>query len=140
MSRWRVTFWLDDQKTEDVEVGKIVLDLKRKRQFISTVRAGLRLVTSLRAGDTSVLFELFPHLAETLKPAPSAPNSGDLERLIQNTIQASVKQAVLELPSLPAGELVAAPVKKPSAPVLETKAAPLADANAICDNFLAFLQ
>jgi hypothetical protein len=129
---------------QDVEMEVILTNfiqqLKTDRQFVTVIKAALRLYGSLKARDLSVLYELFPWIKEAIQadnpPAPAAPDSGNLERLINSAI----KKAVLELPSLPAGELVAAPRKKPSAPVLETKAAPLADASTIADGFLNFIQ
>ena len=90
MSRWRVTFWLDDQIDRDWKIGEMIRDLKKQRQFTSAVRDGIRLIVDLRAGRTDVLFELFPLLAEQLKAsaAPPPPDTSGLERKIDQLQQA----------------------------------------------------
>jgi hypothetical protein len=101
MSRWRMTFWLDDQNERDYAVGQAVVALKAQRKFVSTVRDGIRLIVDLRAGRTDVLFELFPHLADRLQPPPPAPDTSELERKIEQLQQAIVNNA-LALPAPPA--------------------------------------
>lgn len=144
MSRWRVTFWLDDQKPDDFSIGKTVLELKQKRQFARAVKDGIRLITSLRAGNTDVLFELFPHLEAQLEKrfAPATPpNSDEMKRQIEAAVQAGVEQAMLNMPSLPSTPLVGAPLKPYNAPpVAAIKAAAAPSVDEIHDNFMAFLQ
>lgn len=138
MSRWRVTFWIDDRKTDELAIGQQVLELKKKRQFARVVKDGIRLITSLRAGQTDVLFELFPHLEGQLasKSIPP-PDSGDLERLVDRAAQQAAERVLLQMPSLPATALVAAPIKPSTQPKAQIKQAAVADASTIADNFLA---
>ena len=85
MSRWRVTFWLDDEKESDWAVGQSIRALKLERKFVGTVRDGIRLIVDLRAGRTDTLFSMFPWLLDTLKPTPAPPSptdTGALERKI----------------------------------------------------------
>lgn len=142
MSRWRVTFWLDDQKADEFKIGKTVLELKKKRQFARVVKDGIRLITSLRAGQTDVLFELFPHLeGQLVSNTPTPPDSGDLEKMVTRAATIAAQQVVMHMPSLPATPLVGAPIKQPSAaPVATIKAAQAVDASTIADNFMLSFQ
>lgn len=141
MSRWRVTFWIDDKKPDELTIGQQVLELKKKRQFARVVKDGIRLITSLRAGQTDVLFELFPHLEGQLASKSSTPpDSGDMERIADRAAQQAAERVLLQMPSLPATALVAVPIKPSAAPVATIKAAQAADASTIADNFLACFQ
>jgi hypothetical protein len=92
MSRWRVTFWLDDQKELDWSVGQSIKSLKLERKFVSAVRDGIRLIVDLRAGRLDVLFELFPWTRDAL-PGSTLPPSGDGE--LRREIQ-EMKRLILE--------------------------------------------
>lgn len=99
-----------------------ILRLKGERKFATAIKNGLRLIGSLQEHDLSVLYELFPWIGEAIRgdlpPAPSAPDSGDLERQISAAVQVGVQQAIMNLPAqLPASPMVAAPLK-PSAGTL----------------------
>lgn len=59
-------FWLDALKAEERDLADWCEELRDNRQFTPTVRIGLRLVRSLQAGHTDVLFELFPAIREKL--------------------------------------------------------------------------
>lgn len=64
-------FQLRVDHPEDSHVAEI-LDFKRgQRAEVTTIRNGVRLLWALENGDTSVLFEMFPHLKPQL--APSTP-------------------------------------------------------------------
>ncbi len=122
MSRWRMTFWLDDENERDYEVGQAIVSLKAQRKFVSTIRDGVRLIMDLRAGRTGVLFELFPHLESTLKPtAAPPPDNGKLEREIADLKRLITEQGGIAAP--PAGY----PVMKPSGSGIQ----PLKGANAV---------
>ena len=135
-------FWLYSDIELDLRLMEFIAYLKRTRQFATYIKRGLKLLWTLQEGDLTYLFELFPQLAERLNPPPSAPNAGDLERMIQGAVHTSVKAAMLEMPSLPATIPAAAPLKQSSivAPALVASAAPVADAATIADDFLAFIQ
>lgn len=105
-------FWLRTDREGDTRLMEFIQYCKSTRQFARKVRDGLRLIWSLSEGNTSVLFELFPHLEEILKPppAPSAPDSGDLKQQIEIAVQAGVQKALItkfseaiELPAPPVG-------------------------------------
>lgn len=64
--RERFMFWLDLNKPEEYQIAEIVFELKQQRSFAQTVRDGIRLIVSLRAGKLDVLFELFPWIQHTL--------------------------------------------------------------------------
>jgi len=105
---------------QDVDMELILTDfilrLKGERKFATVVKNGLRLMGSLMEKNLSVLLELFPWIEAAIltsapKP-PSAPDSGNLERLIQGAVQSSVQQALMNMPSLPATTPVAAPLKQ----------------------------
>jgi hypothetical protein len=101
MSRWRMTFWLDDQNERDYAVGQAIAALKTERKFVSTVRDGIRLMLDLRAGRTDVLFELFPHLANTLHPPVPLSNTREIEYRLEQLQQAVLNHA-RPLPAAPA--------------------------------------
>jgi len=68
-------FWLYHDLHEDIRLMEFIQYCKATRQFARVVRDGIRLIWSLRDGNTEVLFELFPHLQRQFKP--------DAEELIE---------------------------------------------------------
>lgn len=60
--RLQYMFWLNLDKPDQASIAAIIEDLKEARSFAKTIRDGIRLITSLQRGDTSVLLELFPLL------------------------------------------------------------------------------
>lgn len=149
MNRFRprreVKMWLYLDKSDEEKLAGYVAYLKKTRKLAKAIRDGLRLIWSLGEGDTTILFELFPaiekQLVERFTPPPtSTPN--EMQRQIEIAVEAGVQKALVQLPALPAGPLVAAPPIKPSivAPVATITAAKPLDAGEIADNFLAFLQ
>jgi hypothetical protein len=91
---------------------------------------------SLGEGNTAILYELFPWLQTQNALKQPASDTENLERQI-----ADLKQIMLEQ----GGHKPQAtnyPLLKPSntPPVVVPKSAPVADAGAIADNFLAFIQ
>lgn len=67
--RERFNFWLDLSKQVEYDLADAIHQLKHTRQFASTVRDGLRLILTLRLGDTSVLESLFPGIVKQLVAA-----------------------------------------------------------------------
>lgn len=61
-------FWLYHDRDEDSRLMEFIQYCKSTRQFAKVVRDGIRLIWSLREGNTSVLFELFPHLERQFNP------------------------------------------------------------------------
>lgn len=59
-------FWLDIERDSEADLNDLVVDLKRRRSFVSTVRDGIRLIADLRQGQTTVLCELFPWITGEL--------------------------------------------------------------------------
>lgn len=116
MSRWRVNFWLDDTKPDELAVGQVVLELKKKRQFAGVIRDGIRLITSLRDHQIDVLLSLFPWVEDAIRarmPAPtSAPDTGDLQRQIADLKRVIMQQGIAAPP------VDGYPVMKPSANTL----------------------
>ena len=62
--RLRVLFWLNSEREIDLQLKQYIEDLKSKRKFVKTVRDGLLLIKTLRDGDTSVLYRMFPLLQQ----------------------------------------------------------------------------
>ena len=60
MARGRFTFWLNYDKDEEFLLAEEIDGLKHNRQFVRTIRNGIRLIGDLRKGRVDVLFELFP--------------------------------------------------------------------------------
>ena len=60
-------FWLDTMKQADSWLDEQIEILKGKRQYSRAVRDGLRLFLDLKAGRTTVLFELFPMLKSQIE-------------------------------------------------------------------------
>lgn len=65
--REKFWFWLDISRDEDFEIADTISELKRERTFTQTIRDGIRLVVSLRAGRIDVLEELFPAIVERIR-------------------------------------------------------------------------
>src|SRR5690349_10416459 len=61
-------FWLYHDRDDDSRLMEFIQYCKSTRQFAKVVREGIRLIWSLREGNTSVLFELFPHLERQFNP------------------------------------------------------------------------
>jgi hypothetical protein len=61
-------FWLYHDRDEDSRLMDFIQYCKSTRQFARVVRDGIRLIWSLREGNTAVLFELFPHLERQFNP------------------------------------------------------------------------
>jgi hypothetical protein len=113
--RCQFRFWLEPAKPDQYALGMELKNLKSQRRYLPTVRNALRLFLDLRAGRTDVLCELFPWIVDKLKPPPAPSDSGDIQRQIEAAVEAGVQKAMLSLPALPAGELVAAPRKESAA-------------------------
>ena len=75
--RWKFMFWLDDLKSDELELIQEIDQLKAARSFVSSVRDGLRLIIDLRSGRTDILFDLFPLLKDRLLPTPASGGSGE---------------------------------------------------------------
>ena len=76
MARKRFNFWLEDKRPDDWQVNELITTLKRAGQFTRAIREGLRLWVDLRAGNTAVLCELFPFIADKLTPPTTTPTAG----------------------------------------------------------------
>jgi hypothetical protein len=80
--RLRFTFWLDMRKTDEAQLAETIETLKLNRSFAATIRDGIRLICDLRAGQTDVLFELFPWI----KDAPQSVSTMPVDRGFQEQI------------------------------------------------------
>lgn len=140
MARFKYKFWLDGGKDDELLLTDEIDQLKKKRLFTATLRDGIRLIINLRAGHLDVLVELFPWIGDVLKPA----NSPDTDSLRSEI--AELKQMIREQGrAIPDSRDVGLPLFKSvgaaaPAPTVAVKAASVADAGAIADNFLAFIQ
>ncbi len=128
---------------QDIDMEVVLTDfvtrLKKERKFVTVIKSALRLYGSLQERDLSVLYELFPWIGEAikadqLKPPPSPPDSGELQQQISAAVAVGVREAMMNMPSLPATIPVAKSASAP--PKVETKTAPKMSADAIADNFL----
>lgn len=99
-------FWLYHDRDEDSRLMEFIQYCKATRQFAKVVRDGIRLVWSLREGNTAVLFELFPHLERQFKP--------DAEELIEQFRQMLLQHQAAPEPQ-PAQVGVGAEQGKPKA-------------------------
>lgn len=79
MTRYRFSFWLDSRKSDEKGLHQLVNNLKAERQFTSAIRDGLRLICDLRAGNTDVLYELFPNLRPPV--VINGGGGGDLQEI-----------------------------------------------------------
>jgi hypothetical protein len=129
-------FWLYHDLNEDKRLMEFIRFCKTTQQFACMVRNGLRLMWSLGEGDTSVLYELFPWTRPQVALLPSVPDTESLERQIADLRQIMLQQGTVKTPYANYPMLPASGA--PPAPTI--KSAPVADAGAIVDNFLAFLQ
>lgn len=74
------TFWLDIRKPAERWLEEQIEALKKQRKFSQYVRDGLRLMIDLSACKTDVLVELFPWIADRLRPAET-PAADEFELL-----------------------------------------------------------
>lgn len=104
---------------------RLVERLKAKRQLSRAFREGLQLWADLQAGNTDVLFRLFPLLREKLQPiaAPPPGGGGELDEIKTMLEIALAKHSkdeyTMQPPALPAttGKLLS--TKAFSAPVFD---------------------
>jgi hypothetical protein len=129
--------WLYWDIPEDIELMNLIAVMKSAKKFTYCFRNGLRLMWSLMAGETGFLLELFPWIADAIRSQVTlAQDNSDLEQQIADLKRIMLEQGSLKAPSSNY------PVMKPPAksPTIEIKSAPAADAGAIADNFLEFIQ
>lgn len=83
--RLRFNFWLDIRRDEEYVVAEQIQLLKSQRAFAKTIRDGIRLICDLRAGNISVLLELFPFVQAKLasQTVSSSTDNSDLKHEIE---------------------------------------------------------
>lgn len=117
--------------------------LAGQKKLTAKIKTALTLLAQLEVGNMEMLDRMFPQIREQSKSS-TPPDTNNLERQIELAVQAGIEKAMQNFPALPAGKLVAAPPLKQLAgsapPTVAVKAAPVADAGAIVDNFMAFIQ
>lgn len=86
-------FWLYHDRDEDSRLMEFIQYCKSTRQFARVVRDGIRLIWSLREGNTTILFELFPHLERQFNPDAETLIAEFREMLLANRA-APVQQAL----------------------------------------------
>ena len=129
-------FWLYHDLAEDKRLMEFISFCKTTQQFARMVRNGLRLMWSLGEGETFVLYELFPWTRPSAAIQSPAPDTEKLEQQI-----ADLKRIMLEQGSISVSPASYPMLKSSSAaPAVTIKNAPVADAGAIADDFLAFIQ
>lgn len=77
--RWQVRFWLDGDKLDQLDLGKWIHSLKCSQKFAPTVRNALTLYRELMAGETTMLYQMFPDIKP--KPAPLPMPSPVIEEM-----------------------------------------------------------
>jgi hypothetical protein len=129
-------FWLYHDLDEDKRLMEFIRFCKTTQQFACMVRNGLRIMWSLGEGNTAVLYELFPWIQTQSTLTTSAPDTENLERQIADLKRIMLEQGTAKTPH------TTYPMLQSSiaAPAVTLKTAPVADASAIADNFLAFIQ
>ncbi|MEO8609531.1 MAG: hypothetical protein ABI690_16690 [Chloroflexota bacterium] len=134
--RKEIKMWLYRDKADESRLIDFVQYCKQTRQLARVLRNGIRLMWSLGEGNTEILYELFPWLQTQAALIPPAPDTENLERQIADLKQIILQQGSISVPSAgyPLMKQIGAP------PVVTPKNAPAADAGAIADNFLAFIQ
>lgn len=96
--RLRFPFWLDMHKPDERALADQIELLKNDRSFAATVRNGLRLMLDLRAGNTTVLLELFPHVRGQLGRASGGSGDDDLKRELQRLQDLIMQQGNIGTP------------------------------------------
>lgn len=129
-------FWLYHDLDEDKRLMEFIRFCKNTQQFACMVRNGLRLMWSLGEGSTAVLYELFPWLQTQNTLTKSTSDTENLERQIADLKLIMLEQGGIKPPT--SNYPVLKSTNPP--PVVAPKTAPIADASAIADNFLNFIQ
>ncbi len=134
--RKEIKMWLYRDKANESQLIDFVQYCKQTRQLAKMLRNGIRLMWSLGEGDTAVLYELFPWLQTQNTLTKSTSDTENLERQIADLKRIILEQGGIKTPTSNY------PLLKPSntPPVVAPKSAPMADAGAIADNFLACFQ
>lgn len=76
MARYKIQFWLNSQKPDELTVADTVAELKLQRSFSAVVRDGIMIVNELRQGKIDLLLKLYPWVADKineLAPPPPPP-------------------------------------------------------------------
>jgi hypothetical protein len=89
-------FWLYHDRDEDSRLMDFIQYCKSTRQFARVVRDGIRLIWSLREGNTSVLFELFPHLERQFNPDAEDLIAQFRDMLLQHRNQPALQPVQIE--------------------------------------------
>lgn len=89
--RLRFPFWLDLNKPDEAELADAIAILKEKRSFSKTIREGIRLICDLKAGQVTVLFELFPWVKDHIGENTSIEHTTALERQLER-LEAMLKE------------------------------------------------
>lgn len=98
---------------EDIDSGlkKHMDELTEQKKLTAKIKAALTLLAQLENGNTELLDDMFPEIRGESKLKTNPPD-GDLQQMIAETVQASVKEAMQNFPTLPAGRVVAEPAYK----------------------------
>lgn len=89
-------FWLYHDREEDSRLMDFIQYCKSTRQFTRVLRDGIRLIWSLREGNTAILFELFPHLERQFNPDSEMLIAEFREMLLQHRDTPQPQHATIE--------------------------------------------
>jgi hypothetical protein len=139
--RLRFTFWLDMRKADEAELAETIETLKLNRSFAATIRDGIRLICDLRAGQTTILFELFPWI----KDAPQSVSAMPVDKGLQEQI-ARLEALLVAQGNVPIlTPLTRASSEKPTQPTgkshVEINSAPNKDSSkTVTQNFMSSMK
>lgn len=111
MARFKIAFWLDADKDDELLLLETIDELKAARQFTRAVRDGLRLFVSLSKGETDVLESLFPAVVARLRGEGNTDTGGGGG---QSEHLARIESLLLQLQT-PGGIVAAAREPQPAA-------------------------
>lgn len=83
--RKRFMFWLNINSPRDIEVARLITDLKDKNLFTKTLRDGIKLICSLREGRVDLLLKMFPFVAQYFQSQLHAQQQQQYEAMQNQT-------------------------------------------------------
>lgn len=102
-SRELFQFWLDGAKPDMKTAIKQFNRWRSHRKLTSWILDMWRLWESLAAGETDILFSMFPNIREKLDPTPVMPDTNELIEQFRQMIKAEVHALPLQSPAAPVG-------------------------------------
>jgi hypothetical protein len=146
MARYKIQFWLNSDKIDELNVADTVAGLKQQRSFSSTVRDGIMIVNELRQGKIDLLLKLYPFVMDAITALipppepPPMPDNADLIEQFRRMLEQQQGRGIADSRDVGLPLFKAIGGTLPALPKAEIKAAALPDASTIADDFLAFIQ